>query len=401
MSNFNYTVKDKRGHISSGVLESGDRDQVAKILFDQGLTPIKIVEEKKYSPMKLLKFSTIPSSEKVLFAEELSTLINAGVPIAQSLMIMEKQTKNERLKEAIQGLAKDVEGGLSLSISIEKYPNIFSPIFVNMIRSGEVGGTLDEALNRLAEQLNKDHELSAKIKGAMTYPAVIMVGMIGAIIYLMLTIVPQLQSMFTELGGELPASTKSLIFISDALTKYGLITLFLVIIIILGIRWSIKNILPLRRFLHKMFITLPPLNNLVIKINVAHFARTLGSLLASGVGIVESLEIVANTTSNLIFKEAIEKTSEKVKNGVPIAEILKNYKVFPQLVPQMISVGEETGSLDTILAKIANFYEREVDDITRNLSTLLEPVMMLFIGLLVGYVIISIITPIYSMTNMF
>lgn len=402
MEKFSYTVKDKSGKLSNGIIDGESREEVAKSLMNEGLTPIKIEGEFKSNPLKkIASFTTIKSADKVLFAEELATLINAGVPISQALNILEKQLKNPRLKAAVESLSKDVDSGVSLSSALEKHPDIFSQVFVNMTRAGEISGTLDDALNKLAIQLNKDHELVSKIKGAMTYPAVILVGMIGAVIYLLLTIIPQLQGMFDELGGELPATTKSLIFISKALTSYGIITLTLIIAFVFGFRYVEKNVIPFRRFMHKAFITLPPLNQLVIKMNIAHFARTLSSLLASGVSVVESLEIVASSTNNLLFKEAIEKTAEKVKNGVGISEVLKNYKIFPVLVPQMISVGEETGSVDAILNKVADFYEREVDNITKNLSTLLEPVMMIFIGILVGYVIISIITPIYSMTNMF
>jgi type IV pilus assembly protein PilC len=235
----------------------------------------------------------------------------------------------------------------------------------------------------------------------MYYPMVIMIGMVGAVIYLMLTIIPQLSSMFAELGGDLPVTTKSLIFLSKALTQYGIITFILVASFIYGFRWVEKNVIPFRKLMHRLFITLPPFKNLVVKMNIAHSARTLSSLLKSGVSVVESLTIVAESTPNLIFKEAIQKAADKVTNGVTIAEVIKTYPVFPSMVSQMISVGEETGSLDTILGKVADFYEREVDDITKNLSTLLEPLMMIIIGIMVGYVIISIITPIYQMTNMF
>lgn len=402
MASFTYLIKDKKGKYASGLIEGENREEIAENLINQGMTPIKIEEESKRNPLKRLSLlTTIPSADKVLFAEELSTLINSGVPISQALNILEKQLKNPRLKAAVGDLAKSVESGLSLSSSIQKHPSIFSPVFVNMIRAGEIGGTLDEALNNLAIQLTKDHELITKIRGAMTYPAVIMVAMVGAVIYLMTTIVPQLGSMFAELNAELPASTKSLILISQALTKYGFVTFSLLGVFIYLFVQIEKKFIPFRRLMHKLFIILPPLNNLIIKMNVAHFARTLSSLLKSGVSIVESLTIVADSTGNILFKEAIEKTADKVKDGVPIAVVLREYKIFPILVPQMISVGEETGSLDTILNKIANFYEREVDDITKNLSTLLEPMIMIMIGILVGYVIISIITPIYSLTNMF
>jgi type IV pilus assembly protein PilC len=282
-----------------------------------------------------------------------------------------------------------------------KHPNVFSGIFVNMVKAGEVGGTLDDALNQLAIQLAKDQALISKVRGAMTYPVIILVGMVGAVIYLMATIVPQLSKMFDELGGKLPTATKVLIFISNLVTKYGVITFTVLFLMIMGYRYIEKNVLPFRRAVHTLILKMPVIKNLSIKLNVAHFTRTLASLLKSGVSVVESLTIVADTTDNLIFKEAIEKTADKVKNGTQIAEVIKAYKVFPPIVSQMIAVGEETGSLDTILLKIADFYDREVDNITQNLSTLLEPLMMILIGLMVGFVVVSIITPIYQMTNMY
>jgi type IV pilus assembly protein PilC len=402
MQNFTYTVKDKQGKTNSGVITANDRDEAARTLLDQGLTPISIKKDERKGMLGFLKsFQKVPLKEKVMFAEELSTLVNAGVPIAQSLSILQKQTTNKTLSKTVEELEKDVEGGLSLSTSMEKHPNVFSSIFVNMVRAGEAGGTLDEALNQLAVQLAKDQELIAKVKGAMTYPVIIMVGMIGAVIYLMATIVPQLSGMFSELGGQLPASTKFLIAVSNAVTKYWFITFSVMAILVFGFHYIEKNFIPFRRFMHTIFTKMPVFKNLTIKMNVAHFARTLASLLNSGVSVVESLNIVADSTTNLVFKEAIQKAAEKVKNGVSIAEVIKTYKVFPPIVSQMISVGEETCSLDTILKKIADFYDREVENITQNLSTMLEPFMMILIGLMVGFVVVSIITPIYQMTNMY
>jgi type IV pilus assembly protein PilC len=263
-----------------------------------------------------------------------------------------------------------------------------------------VAGTLDEALKNLAEQLAKDHELVAKIRGAMVYPLVIMVAMTAAMIYMLMTVVPQLATMFAELGGELPFTTKSLIFLSTILGKYGIFTFLILVGAAYGFHRAEKNYLPLRKAIHRSFFYIPVVKKLVVKVNVARFSRTLGSLLKSGVNLPEALGIVTESTDNLLFKDALKKTTEKVRNGATIAEVLRGYKIFPVLVPQMISVGEETGELDDLLTKIATFYDREVDNITRNLTTMLEPLIMLIIGAMVGYLIISIITPIYSMTNM-
>lgn len=401
MGTFTYSVRDKNQKVLAGNVEAPSREDVAKTLLDQGLTPITITETTHASiGVMLTRVSTIPVAEKVLFSQELATLVNAGVPISQSLEILEKQTKNARFKGVLEQLSKDVDGGLTLSGALEKHPKVFSKLFVSMVKSGEIGGTLDEALTRLAEQMNKDRELTAKIKGAMIYPTVIFIAMTGALIFMLVTIIPKLQSMFDELGGKLPATTQSLIFLSKAFTTYGALTAAIATGVFFGFRYAERNIIPFRRLMHKLILKMPVIGNLSTKINVARITRTLGSLVSSGVGVVEALQIVSETTENLLFKEAIEKTADKVKNGSTIAETLKTYKVFPILVPQMVSVGEETGSLDVILKKVADFYDADVTNITANLTTLLEPVIMIVIGLMVGYVIVSIITPIYTMTDM-
>jgi type IV pilus assembly protein PilC len=401
MSTFSYTVHDNNGKILSGAIESRNREEAAQTLLNQGLTPVTIRQVQKGILEDISRrFTFISSADKVLFAEELSTLVNAGVPIAQSLNMLEKQLANKKFKKALSELSRDVEGGLSLSTAMERHPDIFSPVFVHTVRAGEAAGTLDEALKNLAVQLAKDHELVSKIRGAMIYPIVIMVAMTGAMIYMMMTVVPELTAMFADLGGELPATTKSLILLSTLLGKYGFITFTLIGLSAYGFFKAEKNYKPLRLLIHKIFLHLPVIGKLTVKVNVARFSRTLGSLLTSGVPLPEALKITSDSTNNLIFKEAINKTGEKVRNGSTVADVIKNYKVFPILVPQMITVGEETGELPDLLTKIANFYDREVDNITRNLTTLLEPMIMLIIGAMVGYLIISIITPIYSMTNM-
>lgn len=401
MATFSYTVRNKEQKVLNGNIEGPSREDVVKSLLDQGLTPVSITETTKTSfAATLTRLSTIPVTEKVLFSQELATLVNAGVPISQALGILEKQTKNARFRATINELAKDVDGGLTLSGALEKHPRIFSKLFISMVKSGEIGGTLDEALTRLAEQMNKDRELNSKIKGAMIYPTVIFVAMVGAMIFMMVTIIPKLQSMFDELGGKLPASTQSLIFLSKMFTSYGLVTAGVAAAVFFGFTYLEKNLIPFRHAIHTFILKVPVIGVLTTKINVARITRTLGSLVSSGVGVVEALDIVADSTENLLFKEAIVKASDKVKNGSTIAETLKLYKVFPILVPQMIAVGEETGSLDVILKKVADFYDSEVENITRNLTTLLEPLIMILIGLMVGYFIVAIITPIYTMTDM-
>lgn len=401
MKTFSYTAHDNKGKILNGKVEGSAREEAAQILINQGLTPVSLHSVDTNLVEKINRHLTfISSGDKVLFTEELSTLVNAGVPIAQSLNMLEKQISNKKFKVALGELSKDVEGGLSLSVGMERHPEIFSPVFIHMVRAGEAGGTLDQALKNLAEQLAKDHALISKIRGAMIYPAVILVAMTGAMIYMMMTVVPELSAMFAELGGELPMTTKSLIFLSNMLAKYGV---FIIIGLVLGaffFRKAEKTYLPLRRLVHRLLVIIPVIGKLTVKLNIARFSRMLGSLINSGVNLPEALGIVAESTGNLLFRDAINKTAERVRNGSTVAEVLRSYHIFPVLVPQMVSVGEETGELPDLLTKIAVFYDREVDNITNNLTTLLEPLIMIIIGTMVGYFIISIITPIYSMTNM-
>jgi type IV pilus assembly protein PilC len=401
MATFSYSARSKDGQIVNGTVDKQSRDDAASSLIEQGLTPINVSQlGSENILMKIASFSLISLTEKVLFSQELATLVNAGVPISQSLAMLEKQTKNKRFKGVIGELAKDVEGGITLASALGKHPDVFSPLFISMVNSGEIGGTLDKSLNELSEQMTKDRELIAKVRGAMIYPSVIFVGMVGALIFMLVTIIPKLQDMFNQLGGDLPASTKSLIFLSKAFTDYGLITLSLIAGIVFGFRYLLKNVSAFRKFIHTLTLKIPVVGDLITKLNVARMCRTLSSLLSSGVSVVEALQIIGNSTQNMLFKETILKTAEKVGNGGNIADTLKTAKIFPALVPQMISVGEETGSTDVILGKIADFYDSDIDNITKNLSTLLEPLIMILIGLMVGYVIIAIITPIYSMTNM-
>lgn len=401
MITFIYTAKDKESTISTGAIEAGSREDAIRTIQDKGLTLVTMEEKRKNSIFAYMnRIGTIPLTEKVMFSQELATLVNAGVPISQSLGILQKQSKNKRFQAAIEDLAKDVDGGLSFSGALAKHPTVFSPLFISMVKSGEIGGTLDDSLNQLAEQMDKERELNSKIKGAMIYPTVIFIGMVGALIFMMVTIVPKLTSMFDELGGKLPATTQSLVFISKAFTNYGVITASIFAGIYFGFRYLLTHVTSFRRTMHVILLKTPVIGNLSTKINVARITRTLGSLISSGVAVDEALDIVADSCQNLLFKEAVEKASERVKNGSTIADTLKGFKIFPDLVSQMISVGEETGSLDVILKKVADFYDSEVSNITKNLTTLLEPLIMIVIGILVGYVIISIITPIYTMTDM-
>lgn len=401
MSKFSYTGKDKMGNITKGIVEAVSKEEAASLLGKNNVTPIVIIKDNDFfSWIKGVHlFDHLSLADKLVFCEELATLINSGVPLAQSINIIKEQSKKGALRKITEGLLKEIEGGQSLSGALEKQSKYFSPVFINMIRTGETGGTLDKSLNDLAIQTEKDHDLVAKIKGAMTYPVVILVAMVGAVIFLLVKVVPSISGFFDDLGAKLPITTRILIATSQLIVHQGIFIGIGAVAAISGIYFAFTKISFLQHNLHKFILKAPIIGKVSIRFNLARFSRTLGSLLSSGVTVLEALDIVSHSTKNVIFSEEIEKIKEKVKNGAPLADPMKQSKVFPVMVSQMISVGEETGNLDKMLIKIAEFYERQIDNFTKNISSIIEPLIMLVVGVAVGFIIVSIITPIYQATQ--
>jgi len=402
MGKFTYIAKNSKGEIIKGELDAEDAKKAQDAITSQSLTPVSIKKATE-SPLGFItsKIGHVPATEKVMFSKQLATLISAGIPISRSMHILESQTKNTTLRKTITSVAGDIEAGLPLSVSMEKYPKVFGPLYVSMVASGEAGGTLDKSLEQMADEIEKDHDLSSSIRGAMTYPIVILIAMIGVIMYMLSTIVPQIADIFKEMGGELPASTKFLLKLSDVIKNQWYLIIIVVVGIIYGIRTLLKKNQRIRYGWHKVLLKTPVFGKLMIKINITRFTRTFGSLLSSGVTVLEALNIAGDTLQNEVFKTDINEISESVKNGATIAEAFKKTKNFPIILAEMISVGEETGSLDSILGKITSFYQKEVDANVKNLSSLVEPLLMIIIGVGVGFIVVSVIQPIYSMTNLF
>jgi len=402
MKKFSYSAKDKNSKLIKGTIEATDKQAVVASITKEGGTPLVITEEKEtllsIRNKVLGVFSRLPLKEKLMFCEELATLINAGVPLTQSLTIIKDQSKGT-MRKVTETLVSDIEGGQSLAGALEKQDRYFSPVFINMVRAGEASGTLDKTLGDLAIQVQKDYELVSKIRGAMTYPAVIIVAMVGAVIFMMVKVVPALTGFFDEMGAKLPLPTRILIFLSNTTVHYGIYIALGVVGLVVAIRMVFKKVEPLRRGLHRTIIKAPLIGKISKEFNIARFSRTLGSLLGSGVSILESLEIVSCSTKNMIFTQEIMDIRDKVKNGASMAEPLKQSKVFPIMVSQMVGVGEETGNLDKMLMKISEHYERRIDNLTKNISSIIEPIIMLAVGVGIGFVIVSIIMPIYKMTE--
>jgi len=331
-----------------------------------------------------------------MFARNLAVMISSGLPLNRAIINIKTQSKNKRFIRVMASIQEDIQTGGTLADGLAKYPGVFNELFVNMIRVGEASGNLEEVLNILASQLEKEHELMSKIKGAMVYPAVILVAMIGIGILMMIYVVPQITQVFKDLNATLPPTTQFIINLSTLLQKHSIATLIGMIAIIMAIRLATLTSLGKKVF-GLVVIKIPVINNIVIKLNCARFCRVYSSLLKSGVSSVESLKILSKTLTNYYYKKALEKAATNIQKGINLSEIIYQEKnIFPILVPQMIEVGEETGKTEAVLLKLAEFYENEVANLTKNLSSIIEPILMLIIGGAVGFFAVSILQPMYS-----
>ena len=395
MSTFTYLAKEKTGSISKGSLEALNRKEAISLLSEKGLTPIRIESQKQFGNFK--STTKISNKKKVNMVRQLSTLINAGVPLAQAFAVLGRQAKDASLKIIVNAIQKDLEGGLSLSNGLSKHPKVFSEVFINMIKAGEAGGSLDQTLDRLATQMEKDREIVSKVRGALMYPAVITVAMIGVVIFLMVKIVPQISSIFADMGSDLPINTKILIAISNAFSQFFVGFIVGAAILIYAYIWSYRHYEKMRFFVGKTLTRIPMIKEIVLKVNISRMTRTLASLLSSGIPVIEAIDIVANSLSNQYFKNKIGESKQFIKNGQNLSVSLEKTGALPEDVKEMIAIGEETGNLEDILFKIAEVNEKELYTLVDGLSSVIEPILMLVLGGIVGFIVISMLQPIYSL----
>jgi type IV pilus assembly protein PilC len=399
---YTYLAKTQDGSVTKGSLEASNQKSAEEALEKQSMTPISVRPtgsgQNLFSVINE-KTTLVPLKEKMLFARQLSTLISAGVPISQAIQILKDQTTNKKLLAAVNQIADDVEGGIQLSEAFGKHPKIFSSLFVNMLKAGEVGGSLDESLQRMATEMEVESKLLSQIKGAMYYPIGIFVLTIGVLVFMIMYLIPQMTGIFSSLGGEMPPSMKNLIALSEYFKNWGLVTLVAIAAAIYGLRKMLEKNQKLRLLWHKMLLKSPLLGPVMQKVNVSRFTRTLSSLLSSGVTVLEAMQVAADSLKNEVYIGEIEKAITKVKNGSSISEALKESKYFPKVVYQTIAVGEETGSTDKILIKLTEFYEEEVSNFTRGVSDLILPVIMVIIGIAVGLMFYTVIVPISEISN--
>lgn len=345
----------------------------------------------------LNKPTKLPINQKIFFIQQLTVMLQAGISLSIALKTLAQQSESKALKHIVQNLQQTVEKGNTLSKGLEIYPKIFNDLFVNMIRAGESSGKLEGVLKELYIQMKKDHEIVSKVRGAMIYPAIViaMMAVIGVI--MMIYVIPSMTSVFKEMNVSLPLPTRILIFISDFLVAQGIWVLLVLIIIVTIFLRAIK-VPQGKHIFHKLLLKTPIVSPIIKKINLARFCRTLSSLLKTDIPIVQSFEITSKVLGNVIYKKALIESIEKIKKGVRISESLNPYSdIFPPVVLQMISVGEETGELDNILIESAIFYEEEVNQTMSNLPSIIEPVLMVILGIAVGAMAVSVILPMYTL----
>lgn len=344
-------------------------------------------------------FSRVSVSEKMLFTKHLSIMIRSGMPLLDSLWMLRRQARSKTFQRIINQLIVDVDNGQFLSVSLEKQKSIFGNFFINIIRVGEASGTLADNLNYLHEELRKSYELRRKVKAAMTYPIIVLLATIGISSILLFVVFPQIMPIFDSFKIQLPITTRILIAIIKFFTHYGWLAAIGAIILAFAISFLLK-VRVVKFFWHKIILSAPFIGPASQNVNMTAFARTLASLLKSGIKIVDALNIVAGTMPNVVYQYEIKKVAETIKKGEAMSNyLLTSEKYFPPTFSQMIEVGESTGHLDENLAYLADFYEAEVDERFKNLSTILEPLLILVMGVLVGFVVLSIITPIYTLTQ--
>ncbi len=400
---FQYKIQTKEGQIQEGVIEAPDKFAVTKQFREQGIVPIMVIEKKGALeiniPFVSALFGKIKLSEKIIFTRNLSGMISAGLPLSRALQVLHKQTKNKKFQSVIDDLMKNIDKGGTLSDGMAKYPKVFSTLFISMVRAGEESGKLAPSLTEIGANLEKSYNLTRKVKGAMTYPSVIVSAMFLIGILMMIYVVPTLTGTFKELNIELPASTRLVIWISDTLSSSPLLVFASLIVFVFLLRAFVRAERT-QPFIDIVILKIPVVGNIIKEMNSARTARTLSSLLASGVDVTRALQITKDVVQNVHYKRLIQKAVDAVQKGVPISSIFKERTdLYPVMVGEMMEVGEETGKFGDMLLDIATFYESEVEAKTKDLSTIIEPVLMILIGGAVGFFAVSMITPMYSLMD--
>lgn len=401
MLSFRYTARDPAtGQYVKSDVQAENEQAAAKLIRREGLVPIDIkLSEKGATGMLSRRFNRVKTKDKVLFSRQLSTLINAGLPLVQSLRNVNGQTTNKAFKVVINKVISDVEGGSTLSVAMSRHPAVFNQVYVSLIAAGEASGTLDKALERLAIQQEKDADIISKVRGAMVYPLIVILVMVAVLGFMIVKVLPQVQVLYEGLpGAELPLVTRVLLAVSNFVVRFWwLVILILGFLAFVTTRWA--RTFGGKQVIDRLKMKMWPIGPLFTKMYMARFARTGATLVASGVPLIQMLDITANSVNNVHIEAAIHRASEKVKGGKALSDSLKNEPDFLELVPNMLHIGEQSGSLEQMLSKTADYYEKEVDDQIKAISTIIEPVLMVILGVVAFTIVAAVLLPIYGLAG--
>lgn len=405
MKHFSYIARTAVGATTTGTVDAKNEAEARSVLEARGLTVTTVSvdgeKEKKKDPLQRLfeKIQRVSLTERAIFTHNLFIMTKSGIPLAQSLTVLAEQTKNKHFATTLLSMKTAIEGGDSFSKSLAVHPKIFSEVYINMVAAGEASGKLETILEQLAKQLKKERTLIAKVRGAMTYPIIVVSAMVAIGIAMMVFVIPKISDIYLEAEAQLPLPTRILIGISNFILHNGFLSAGLFVAILLGIRFVAKTRKG-RRMLHALFLRLPVGGTIIKKVNLARFSRTLQSLLKTDIPIVQSFQIIEHTLSNVHYQDAVRDAAEALKKGITIVESLKKWpRLFPPMVTQMISIGEESGRLDELADEIANFYEEDVDETMNSFSSIIEPVLLLILGSGVAAMAVAILLPMYSLTE--
>jgi type IV pilus assembly protein PilC len=403
MSIFSYKAKDSQGRLVEGVVDAPSESVVASLLVEKGLSIIELDKPRAedFEGQIIGLLNRIKTKEKVIFFRQLSVMIDANLPIVKSLGILVRQTENKHFKTVISSIADEVDGGAKLSKAMAHFPRVFADFYTNIIASGETSGRLGEVMDYLADQQEKDYDLQSKVKGAMVYPAFIFSGLliVGAVV--MIFVVPQMTALLKESGVPLPFVTRLMIGVSDFLRDFWLVLLVMSGVVIGGFVFAVKNIPSVTKVVDIFKIKVPIFGTLATNIYVVRMTRSLKTLLVGGVPASKALRVVRKVVGNSVYEEMIDQTISDVDEGSSLSDSFIANKYMPVLVSQMINVGEETGKLETVLDKITEFYSREIDNTIGSLSTLIEPIIMIILGILVGGFVAAVILPMWQLSAAF
>ncbi|EKE18964.1 MAG: hypothetical protein ACD_9C00183G0001 [uncultured bacterium] len=404
MPKYIYTAKSYDGEMKGGEIVAQDEKNLAQQLRSEGflVTSINLIKEEDASITSVKffdRFMSVPLKEKMVFARNLSVMVASGLTVSRAVNNLALQTQNKTFRKILLDIFEEIQGGKSLSEGLGKYPNIFGELFINMVKVGETAGNLDEVLKIVAVQLEKEHDLKSKVKGAMIYPAVILTVMVVIGIVMLTYVLPKLLSVFKDMNAELPVMTRFIVNMSDALRNNGLLVALVFIGVVIFLQSFLRQEIG-KKTLSWVTIKIPIFSPIVKQVNCARFARIYSSLLKSGVGSVEALKIISHTLTNFYYQKALLNSIDDIQKGVSLSKVLSdNQHIFPILVSQIVQVGEETGKTEIVLLQLAEFYEEEVDQITKNMSAIIEPLLMVIIGGAVGFFAVAMLQPMYSLMD--